>query len=275
MSVSGGLHTAFERGARAGCTTMQVFVKNANQWTGKTLTPEDVESYKRAEAKSSIAPVVAHAAYLINLCAVAPDVLRRSREGFEDELRRCDAFGITGLIVHPGAHMGAGEAEGIARIAESLNIIHARTPGIRARSILECTAGQGTALGYRFEHLRAIIDGVERAERMACCLDTCHLFAAGYDIRTGRGWEETMQAFGAIVGFDRLAAFHVNDSRRECGSRIDRHDHIGKGMIGLHGFRQLMNDPRLQEVPKILETEKSDDLHEDVENMTLLRSLLS
>jgi len=275
MSVSGGVHTAFERGTRIGCTTMQVFVKNANQWEGKPLTGEDIESYKRAQAKARIDPVVAHGAYLINLAAVSPMTLRRSRIALEDELRRCEQLGISGLIVHPGAHMGAGEDEGIRRIAESVDTVHARTPGFRTRTVLETTAGQGTALGYRFEQLASIIDRVQHKSRMAVCLDTCHLFAAGYPIHTEEGWEETMRALEETVGLDRVVAVHVNDSRRELASRIDRHEHIGKGQIGLTGFRLLMNEPRLAALPKILETEKSEDMHEDVENMTLLRSLLS
>ena len=275
MSVSGGVHTAFERGTRIGCTTMQVFVKNANQWEGKPLTGEDIESYKRAQAKARIDPVVAHGAYLINLAAVSPMTLRRSRIALEDELRRCEQLGISGLIVHPGAHMGAGEDEGIRRIAESVDTVHARTPGFRTRTVLETTAGQGTALGYRFEQLASIIDRVQQKSRMAVCLDTCHLFAAGYPIHTEEGWEETMRALEETVGLDRVVAVHVNDSRRELASRIDRHEHIGKGQIGLTGFRLLMNEPRLAALPKILETEKSEDMHEDVENMTLLRSLLS
>ena len=274
MSVSGGIHTAFERGMRIGCTTMQVFVKNANRWEGKPLTGEDIENYKSARAKARINPVVAHGAYLINLAAVSPVTLRRSRLALEDELGRCEALGILGLIVHPGAHMGAGEEEGIARIAESINSVHARTPEFRARTILETTAGQGTALGYRFEQLAAIIDQVEEKHRMAVCLDTCHLFAAGYPIHTEEGWEDTMQRLAGTVGLNRVLAIHVNDSRREFGSRRDRHEHVGKGQIGVSGFRPLMNDPRLVAVPKILETEKSDDMHEDIENMNLLRSLV-
>jgi deoxyribonuclease-4 len=274
MSVSGGVHTAFDRGTRIGCTTMQVFVKNANQWEGKPLTWEDIESYKRAGAKSRIDPVVAHAAYLINLAAVSPSTLRRSRLALEDELRRCELLGIPALIVHPGAHMGAGEQEGIRRIAESIDIVHARTPGFRARTVLETTAGQGTTLGYRVDQLAAIIDQVEEQDRLGVCLDTCHLFAAGYPIHTEQGWEQTMRDLEGTLGWDRVLAVHVNDSRRELGSRIDRHEHIGKGQIGLTGFRLLMNDPRMKALPKILETEKSEDMHEDVENMTLLRSLL-
>lgn len=274
MSVAGGLHMAFERGNRIGCTTMQIFVKNASTWTGKPLTPDAVASYKAAEAKATVAPVIAHAAYLINLCARAGDVLLRSRKGLADELTRCTALGIAGLVVHPGAHMGAGEPDGIARIAESLNLIHGELPGPSTPTLLETTAGQGTTLGYRFEHLRRIIDLVEEKARVAVCLDTCHLFAAGYPIHTEEGWESTMRDLEAIIGLENVVAVHVNDSKRERGSRVDRHDHIGRGLLGETAFRMVMNDPRLRVVPKILETEKSEDMHEDVENMARLRALV-
>lgn len=274
MSVAGGLHTAFERGSRIGCATMQIFVKNASTWTGKPLTPDAVASYKAAEAKATIAPVIAHAAYLINLCARSPDVLLRSRQGLADELARCGALGVPGLVVHPGAHMGQGEADGISRIAESLNIVHARLPGVSARTLLETTAGQGTTIGYRFEHLRRITDLVEDKSRVAVCLDTCHLFAAGYPIHTEEGWENTMRELEETIGLELVIAVHVNDSKRELGSRIDRHDHIGKGRLGETAFRMVMNDARLRGVPKILETEKSDDMHEDIENMARLRALV-
>lgn len=273
MSTAGGLHIAFERGTSIGCTTMQVFTKNNNRWRGQPLTERDVKSYKTAEAKATISPVVAHAAYLINMCATTPATLNNSRSAFVDELQRCEALGIRALIFHPGSHMGAGEGEGIKRIAESLNIAHERTRGFSVMSTLETTAGQGSAVGHRFEHLRAIIDQVEQRERMAVCIDTCHLFAAGYDISTAEGWNDTFRQFDDIVGLPRLAAIHVNDSKRELGSRVDRHEHIGKGRLGLTAFRMLMNDPLLADIPKILETEKSEDLHEDVENMALLRSL--
>jgi len=274
MSIAGGVHAAFERGSRIGCTTMQVFVKNSNQWTGKALTPPDVERYRSAAVVCAITPVVAHASYLINLCAVNTSTLHRSRAAFIDELQRCEAFGISALIFHPGAHMGAGEDEGIKRIVESLNIIHERTSGFATFTTLECTAGQGSTLGYRFEHLRDIIDSVEEKRRMRVCLDTCHLFAAGYDITTESGWEKTFREFDQAVGFERLAAVHVNDSRKEFNSRVDRHDHIGKGLIGLTAFRLLMTDVRFNAIPKILETEKGEDMHEDVENMAVLKSLV-
>lgn len=274
VSAAGGMYRACERGAQIGCTAIQVFTKNANQWAGTPITDEDVRTYKTALAKSSIAHVVAHAAYLINLCAANPLVLQKSREGLTDELHRCERFGIDGLVVHPGSHMGKGEEEGIRQIAESINLVHHVTPDFRVRTLLETTAGQGSAVGYRFEHLRDILGHIDLTDRMAVCIDTCHLFAAGYPIHTSAGWEETMQKFHAVIGSSSLALVHVNDSGRAFGTRVDRHEHIGKGQIGLEGFRALMNDPRLAGIPKILETEKSDDMHEDVENMTRLKSLV-
>jgi deoxyribonuclease-4 len=275
MSISGGMYRAFERAALTGCTTMQVFTKNNNRWEARPYTPGDIEQYRLARAGSPVAPVLAHAAYLINLCAVDGEVLRKSRAALRDELGRCEALGISGLILHPGSHVGAGEKDGIKRIAESLNLAHADTPGYRTRSILETTAGQGSAIGYRFEQLGGIIDLVDEKDRVGVCFDTCHVFAAGYDISTEGGWEETIGAFDDVIGLRRLSAIHVNDSRKERGSRVDRHDHIGNGKIGLPGFRMLMNDPRMENVPKILETEKSDDMHEDIENMNVLRSLIA
>ncbi len=273
QSIAGGVYTAFERAQRAGCVTLQVFVKNNNRWKGKPLTDEDIANYKTTASKSNIAPVVAHSCYLINPCAVDPDILTKSRETFLDELYRCEQLGIPYFNFHPGAHLGKGEDEGIKRIIESLNIIHSRSKNYHTMSVLETTAGQGSAIGYRFEHLRRIIDGVDETKRMAVCIDTCHIFAAGYDIRTQREYERTMKEFDDVVGRDRLVAIHANDSKREMGSRIDRHEHIGKGAIGREGFRLLMQDERLTHVPKILETPKGEDLKEDKMNLKLLRSL--
>jgi deoxyribonuclease-4 len=252
---------------------MQVFTKNSAQWRGRSLTDGDIQLYRSLQARTGVAPVIAHAAYLINLCALNPITLKRSRHAFIDELQRCEALGMRALVFHPGSHLGKGEAEGIRRIIESLNLVHAQTPGFRTITALETTAGQGTALGYRFDHLRDIIGHVEDPDRMGVCIDTCHLFAAGYDITTDEGWEATLTEFDRVIGFHLLVAIHVNDSRKPLGSRVDRHEHIGKGLIGLTAFRMLMNDSRLLRVPKILETEKSEDMHEDVENMALLRSL--
>jgi deoxyribonuclease-4 len=274
MSIAGGVHCAVERAVSIGCTTMQMFVKNNNQWRGKELTVDDVSTYKTLLRESSIGPVVVHDTYLINLCAVNEDILRKSRGALKDELDRCEMLGVEYLNFHPGSHMGAGEDDGVKRIAESLNIIHRQTGGYRVRSVIETTAGQGTAIGYRFEHLRQIIDLVEQKERMAVCLDTCHVFAAGYDIVTEAGYEQTFREFDSVIGLDRLVAFHVNDAKRERGSRVDRHEHIGKGMIGKAGFRLLMNDDRFKTIPKILETPKEPEMKEDIINMKVLRSLV-
>ncbi len=217
--------------------------------------------------------MIAHDSYLINLCAVDDAILKKSREAFVDELQRCELLGIPYLNFHPGSHIGKGEEEGIKLIIESLNVAHEKTKDFRVLSVLETTAGQGSAIGYRFEHLHRIIDGVNEPERMAVCIDTCHIFAAGYDISTKYGYEKTIKEFDDVIGLERLVAFHVNDSKKPLGSRVDRHEHIGKGAIGLDGFRFLMQDERLVHIPKILETPKSEDLEEDRMNLSLLKKL--
>lgn len=275
MSIAGGVHTAVDRATSIGCTALQVFTKNNNQWNGKPFTDKDIALYREKISSAGIAPVVSHDSYLINLCATNTEILMKSRIAFIDELQRCEQLGIPLLNFHPGSHLGAGDGEGIKRICESLNIAHDATKGYAVKSVLETTAGQGTNVGYRFEHLRAIIDGVDQPERMAVCIDTCHIFAAGYDIATEKGFEETFSEFDTVIGLDRLAAFHMNDSKKGLGSRVDRHEHIGKGAIGLDGFRLLMNDSRFEHIPKILETPKSEDLHEDVENIGTLKSLIT
>lgn len=274
MSISGGVWTAVERAVSIGCSTFQMFVKNNNQWRGKQLSAKDIATYKELRSKARIGPVIAHSTYLINLCAVEDRLLAKSREAFKDELMRCEQLGIEGLNVHPGAHRGAGEQEGIKRIAESLNMVHEQTPDFRVKTVLETTAGQGTSVGYRFEQLRSIIDLVEEKDRMGICIDTCHVFAAGYDLSTEEGYHRTFSEFEDVIGLSRLVAFHMNDSKRECGAHIDRHEHIGKGMIGLKGFSFLMNDRRFHQVPRILETPKGPEMAEDVMNMNVLRSLI-
>jgi deoxyribonuclease-4 len=274
MSTSGGVHTAVDRALSIGCTALQVFTKNNNQWSAKPLAEEEIENYKRKIAEATITPVMAHDSYLINLCAMNPDTLERSRKAFIDELTRCEQFGIQLLNFHPGAHGGAGEEEGIKRVVESLNIAHERTEEFKVLSVVETSAGQGPAVGYKFEQLEKIINGVDKPDRMAVCVDTCHIFAAGYDIRTEEKYEATFEEFDNIIGLQRLVAFHYNDSKKEFGSHRDRHEHIGKGMIGVAGFSLLMNDTRFANIPKILETPKSKDLHEDVENMKVLKELI-
>ena len=275
MSISGGVHTAVDRATSIGCTALQVFTKNNNQWSGKPFTETEIALYKQKIAAAGIVPVVSHDSYLINLCAANPDTLKKSRAAFVDELERCEQLGIPLLNFHPGSHVGAGEDEGIKRICESLNIAHDQTKNFGVKSVLEATAGQGTNLGCTFEQLRKIIDGVDQPERMAICIDTCHIFAAGYDISTEVGYEKTFSEFDSIIGLDRLVAFHVNDSKKGLSSHVDRHENIGQGAIGLTGFRLLMNDKRFAHIPKILETPKSEDLHEDVENMNVLKGLIN
>ena len=275
MSISGGVHTAVDRATSIGCTALQVFTKNNNQWSAKPLTDVDVENYKRKIAEATIAPVVAHDSYLINLCSTNADTLARSRAAFVEELTRCEQLGIQLLNFHPGAHGGVGDEEGIKRIIESLNIAHERTKGFKVLSVVETSAGQGTAVGHKFEHLERIINGVDAPERMAACIDTCHIFAAGYELRTEEGYAGTIREFDETVGLKRLVAFHFNDSKKDFGSHGDRHEHIGKGKIGLAGFSFFMNDERFVRIPKILETPKSKDLHEDVENLGALKRLIT
>jgi deoxyribonuclease-4 len=274
MSIAGGVHTAVERAMKIRCTTMQMFVKNNTQWKGKPLSNDDISTYKKLLSESSINPVVVHDTYLINLCATDERILKNSRAALKDELDRAEALDVEYLNFHPGSHLGAGEQEGIKRVAESLNIIHEQTRAYKVKSVVETTAGQGTAIGHRFEQLRAIIDSVEERDRMAVCVDTCHIFAAGYDISTEEGYEATFREFDEIVGLSRLVAFHVNDSKRQLGSHVDRHEHIGKGKIGKAGFRLLMNDERFRNIPKILETPKGPEMKEDVRNIRVLKSLV-
>ena len=250
-------------------------MKNSNQWKAKPLTEEDIANYKTAASKSTIRPVISHSSYLINLCAKEEPLLQRSREAFVDELQRCEALGIPYLNFHPGAHTGAGEVEGIKKIIESLDRAHDATPGFATMSVLETTAGMGTSIGHSFEQLRQIIDGVGHPERMGVCIDTCHIFAAGYDLRTEQAYETTIKKFDEVIGLTRLVAVHANDSKKGLGSRVDRHEHIGRGEIGNIGFRCLVKDDRLTHVPKILETPKGEDLREDVMNLALLRKLFN
>ncbi|MCX7983689.1 MAG: deoxyribonuclease IV [Bacteroidetes bacterium] len=274
MSIAGGMWRVFERAVSLGCTTVQLFVKNTTQWHSTPLKSEDIALFHHYHTATRITPVIAHSSYLINLCAVKRDFLRRSRTLLVDEIRRCAQLGISYLVFHPGAHMGKGEQEGIERVAESLNIVHETTADEPVMSVLECTAGQGTTLGYTFEHIRAIIDRVNQTSRVGVCVDTCHIFAAGYDIRTEDGYQAVFREFDEVIGFHRLKVLHLNDSKRECGSRIDRHEHIGKGALGLSAFRLLMNDERFSTIPKILETPKSNDLQYDRMNIRTLLQLV-
>ncbi len=272
MSIAGGIHLAFERAQQAGCRTLQIFLKNSNQWRAKALTEQDQALFSEARARSGIAPVVAHSSYLINLATPDRSLHGKSVEALVEELERANYLGVPAVVLHPGAHKDSGEAAGIAAVAQGLNAAFERVPP-PVTVLLENTAGQGSSVGHRFEQLGAILEGVRDAGRIGFCLDTCHLFAAGYDIGTEAGYRRTMRAFDRLIGKEKIRAFHVNDSRKPLGSRVDRHTHIGQGCIGLEAFRCLVNDRRFAAVPKILETPKDEDLELDRMNLSTLRSL--
>jgi deoxyribonuclease IV len=274
MSVAGGLSSAFERGQSIGINTMQIFTKNQNRWQQKPADSQEVERWFQAQAATGISPVVAHAAYLLNLGTADPELWQKSVNALADELGRAEQLALLGVVFHPGAHMGTGEEAGLARIVAGIDAAHAVTPGYKTLTLIENTAGQGSALGYKFEQLQAMLEGVKQPERIGFCFDTCHALAAGYDIRTPETYAETMQQFDRRVGFGRLRCFHFNDSKKGLGERVDRHDHIGTGQLGLAPFGFILNDARFSGVPKILETPKSDDMHEDVENLRTLRALV-
>jgi deoxyribonuclease-4 len=274
MSISGGVDTAFDRGEQVGCDAMQIFTKNNNQWRAAPLKEEAVERYHCRRAETGITPVVAHSSYLLNLASPDDELWHKSIEALLIEIERCDVLAIPYLVIHPGSHIGSGEEPGLARIADALNVAHDRLPDAQAKITLETTAGQGTNLGYRFEHLATMIAGTEVKDRLAVCYDTCHTLAAGYDFRTAEGYAEVFNEFEEIIGLERLAVFHLNDSKQGLGSRRDRHAHIGEGSVGLDGFRHIVNDSRFEEIPMLLETPKSKDMHEDVENLARLRALI-
>lgn len=272
-SVAGGMPNAIERATSLGCTAAQVFVKNAAQWRGKELVEEEVAAFRAAHAESAVGPLVAHASYLINLCSADSGLLARSREALADELERCARLGVGGLVLHPGAHLGAGEEAGVERVAASLDAVLAALPGSPVRVLLENTAGQGSCLGHRLEHLAAIRARVAAPERVGVCLDTCHAFAAGYALHEPAGYEEMWAEFAARIGFAALGCMHLNDSLRPFGSRRDRHAHIGEGEIGLGAFARLLHDPRLAGVPMIIETETGEDLAGHRKDLETLRGL--
>ena len=272
VSIAGGIHCAFERGLRAGCRTLQVFLKNSNQWEARALTDEDRRLYREAQRRSGIEPVLAHTSYLINLASPDGALYRKSLAAFIEELERANFLGIPAVILHPGAHRGAGEAAGVAAVSAALNYALDRVPPPVA-ILLENTAGQGSSVGRSFEQLAAIFGAVTKPERIGFCLDTCHLFAAGYDISKQAGYRNTLRRFGRLIGCEKIRAFHMNDCRKPLGSRVDRHTHIGQGFIGLEAFGCLVNDRRFAAVPKIIETPKGKDLQNDLMNLSTLRSL--
>jgi deoxyribonuclease IV len=274
-SASGGVDKALQRAVDVGATSCQIFSKNERQWKAKPLDPEVVDRFHRERDRTGIRQMAVHDSYLINLASPKDDILEKSMVAFRDELERCDLLDIAYLVTHPGAHTGSGVDEGIRTFADSLNRLHAATPDNRAITCLETTAGQGTTLGRSFEEIAAIIDLVEAKHRVGVCLDTCHIFAAGYDIRSVDGVRGVLDDFDRIIGIERLKVLHLNDSKNPLGSNKDRHEHIGDGMIGLEGFRGIVNDPRLVGLPAILETEKDPEGEHDRRNLATLRDLVA
>ena len=273
VSVAGGVSKALPRGEELGCRAIQIFVKNANQWRAKPLAEDELEAFRVARAASAIGPVLAHASYLINLAATDRTVATRSRAALADELDRCQALGVDGLVLHPGAHTGAGEERGLTRFAAQLDQVLAGVPDGGTRVLLENTAGQGTSLGHRLEQLAAIRARLASPERVAVCLDTCHAFAAGYPLHEPAGYEEFLAEFDHLLGLHLLAAVHLNDSLRPFASRRDRHAHLGEGHIGTGLFARLVHDRRLAKVPMVLETEPGPDLEGHRRDLELLHSL--
>jgi deoxyribonuclease-4 len=277
MSISGGLHKALLQGKQLACDTIQIFTKSNMQWKARDLTQNEINLFKETLDETGIGPVVGHDTYLINLASPDKETYKKSVDSFIVEMLRSEAVGLPYLVMHPGAHMDKGEEWGLKRIASSLNTVFKATKGTQVTVLLETTAGQGTNLGYAFEHLAQIMDMADAPERLAVCYDTCHTFAAGYDIRTKKAYNATLKEFDRIIGLDKLKVFHINDAKKELGSRVDRHEHIGKGLIGLDAFRFILTDPRFKDTPKILETPKGEAKGHtwDEINLKTLRKLMS
>lgn len=274
MSIAGGVAAAIDRALSVDATAMQLFVKNNMQWfAAAPFTPAELAAFHDHPGRKKLRSVFAHSGYMINLAAVNPEFAGKSRLALRDELIRADQLRLPFLVLHPGAHMGAGEAQGIAKIAAGLDAVLEEIPEVTTRVALETTAGQGTSLGHTFEQLAAILEASRHPERLCVCADTAHLFAAGYDLSTEEGAAAAFERFDRVLGLGRLAAVHCNDSKSGLGSRVDRHEHLGKGKIGLAPFRFLMRDRRFAAIPKVLETPKGKDLKEDRENLAVLREL--
>ncbi len=281
MSIAGGLPLAIDRAVATGCEAIQIFTKSSSQWRARPLAAAEVDRFRQRVDETGIGPNVAHASYLINLASPDVTLRRRSRDALTDELARADALGLAGVVLHPGAYTTSTEADGLARIADGIAEVFDGHPPGSAQLLLEHTAGQGTVLGHRFEHLRTIIDLLKGSMRLGVCLDTCHLVAAGYDLISDEGYTRVFESFDRIVGLGRVKAFHLNDSKHPLGSRRDRHEHIGRGYLGMEPFARLLTDDRFTEVPMVLETAKTGGTPpsaieadaRDVENLEALRRL--
>lgn len=275
-SIAGGVKNGIAEAMRLGCQTLQIFTKNASQWAGKPFAAGEAEEFRKLLRKSRLKFPTAHDSYLINLASPDPTLWRKSVEGFIDEMIRAEALGLRYLVTHPGAHVGCGEEAGVASVARAIDETHSRCPDFRLKILLEVTAGQGSCLGHRFEHIAEIIRRVREPRRIGVCFDTCHVLAAGYPLFPKSDYQATMAEFDRVIGLQRLKLFHLNDSKKPCGSRVDRHEHIGKGCLGLEPFRFILNDPRFQKIPMILETPKhdKDGAEMDPVNLATLRGLI-
>jgi deoxyribonuclease-4 len=275
MSIAGGLDKALERGAALGCEAVQIFLKSNMQWRGRRIGEAERARFFANRAASGIRVVFAHDCYLINVASPDDRVYERSREALADELERAEDLQLPYLVMHPGAHLGSGERAGMRRIAEAINAVLGARLGGNVRILLETTSGQGTVVGYRFEQLAEIIEATRHRDRVGACVDTCHIFAAGYDLRTRTAYRKTFREIERTIGLELVKVFHLNDSRRALGSRIDRHEHIGKGYLGLEAFKLLLHDERFHDVPMVLETPKGKDARYDRRNLATLRRLAS
>ena len=275
MSISGGLELAFERISRAGGEALQIFSRNQRQWRAEPISDEEAHRFTAAWRQWGDFPVAVHDSYLINLASTRKETAEKSIKALAAELERTARLGVPWLVMHPGSHLGAGVETGLRTFISNLDKVFLATPETnKVMILLETTAGQGTGLGADFNELAFIINESEWSERLGVCLDTCHIFAAGYDFRTPGEYQQTFTGFDQIIGLEKLKLFHLNDSKKGLGSRVDRHEHIGRGKIGLPGFALLVNDPRFASHPMVLETPKSEDLAEDRDNLTMLRNLL-
>jgi deoxyribonuclease IV len=275
FSIAKGFHNALYSASNYGCTALQIFTKNANTWKERTLSQDEIDRFNQAREQTGITAIASHTSYLINLASYDPKKYFMSCNALKYEMIRSSMLNIPFVVLHPGAHMGKGEDKGISRIASSINEIFAENTGLGARVLLETTAGQGSGLGHAFEQLSSIMDQVKDVDRLGICLDTSHIFAAGYDIRSPASYRRTIDTFDSVIGIEKLYMIHLNDSKKELGSRVDRHEHIGEGYIGINAFEWFMNDPRFRDVPKIIETPKhKGDQDCDRVNLNKLRALV-
>ena len=273
ISIAGGLHLAIDRAVAAGCGVVQIFTRNSNQWKGKPVSEEMAALFHEKFAASGLHEVVAHDIYLINLASPPGDNRDKSLTAFREEMETCARLGIGKIVMHPGSHLTDSPEIGLSRVIEAFDQLFCEVPQFEGKILLESTAGQGTYLGSTFEELQTIIEGSRYPNRFGVCLDTCHICAAGYDIASQEGYRDTMEQFNRIIGIGRLECFHFNDSKKERGSHVDRHEHIGHGALGLNPFSFILNDPRFDRVPKILETPKGDNDEMDAINLQVLRGL--